>query len=214
MDQPPRTPYRRRSSAVDVSYTLASPQSNGHGQINSSHRPGALSHSRTTSSGSITSPTVPRPLSFSGADEFGAANGFGNLSSGLHNLADELAEMEEESEGDGAGRQLANSNGEDMGSSLCLGPSNKKHHWETSKYDGLDFGDDSDLDEASRISPSLAAGMAAVETLALRGTVMNGSDADKIAKRVADSLKDLTPQSNLEQYATRYAFFSITTPLL
>lgn len=224
MDQSPRTPYRRRSSAVDVSYISASPQSNGHGQINSSHKSGALSHSRTTSSGSITSPTAPRPLSFGGLDGFSAANGFGNLSNGLHNLADELAGMGEESEGDGAGRQSAYSNREEslqqghwrnvaismdshMRSSLRLSPNNKRYCRETSKYDRSDSGDDSDLDEAPRISPSLAAGMAAVETLALRGTVMNGSDVDKIVKRVADSLKDLTPQSNLEQYATRYAFF-------
>lgn len=225
MDQSPKTPYRRRSSAVDTS---ASPHSNGHGlQINSSHKPGALSHSRTTSSSSITSPTAPRPLSFSGVDGFGVANGSGNLSNGLYNLADELAGMGEECEGDGAGQLSAYSNGEEslqqghwrnvaisMGShtrsSLRLSPSDKRHSRETSKYDGSDVGEDSDLDEASWISPSLAAGIAAVETLALRGTVRIGSNADKIAERVADSLKDLTPQSNLEQYATRYAFFSLS----
>lgn len=215
MDQPPRTPYRRRSSTVDVSYTSASPQ------IILSHKPGALSHSRTTSSCSITSPTVPRPLSFGGADGFGAANGLGNPKTGLHNLADELAGMGEESEGDGAGQQSANGNGEEplqqghwgnvaismeshMESCLRFGPINKRHRQETSKYDGSDFSDDSDLDEASMIPTSLTARMAAVETLALlQGTVMNGSDADRIAKRVSDSLKDLTSQSNLEQYATR-----------
>lgn len=221
MDQSPRTPYRRRSSAVDVSYTSASQQSNGHSpQINSSHKPGTLSHSRTTSSGSIPSPIAPRPLSFGGVDGFGATNGFGNLSNGLHNLADELAGMGEESEGDGAGRQPAYHNGEEslqqghwknveismdphISPGPGLSPSNKRHRRERSKNDGSDFGDASDLDEASWISPSLAAGMAAVETLARRGTETNGSDADKIARRVADFLKDLAPQSNLEQYATR-----------
>lgn len=232
MDQSPRTPYRRRSSALDVSYTSASPQSNSIcPQINSSPKPGALSHSRTTSSGSIPSPLAPRPLSFGGLDGFGAANDFGNLSNGVHNLADELAGMGEESEGDGAGRQLAYSNGEEslqqghwknvavsidshMRPRLCLSPSNKRHRRETSKYAGSDFGDDSDLDEDPRISPSLAAGMAAVETLARRGIEMNGSDVDKIAKSIADSLKDLAPQSNLEQYATRYAFLSKNIPHL
>lgn len=231
MDQSPRTPYRRRSSAFDVSYTSASQQSNGYcPQINTSHKPGALSHSRTTSSGSIPSSIAPRPLSFGGVDGFGATNGFGNLSNGLHNLADELAGMEEESEGIGAGRQPAYSNGEEslqqghwnnveismdpqIGSGLCLSPGNKRHRRERSKYNRSDFGDDSDLDEAPWISPSLAAEMAAVEALARRDTETNGSDADKIAKRVADSLKDLAPQSNLEQYATRYVFHIITPPL-
>lgn len=230
MDQSPRTPYRRRSSAFDVSYTLASQQSNGYcPQINSSQKPGALlSHSRTTSSGSIPSSIAPRPLSFGGVDGFGATNGFGNLSNGLHNLADELAGMEEESEGIGAGRQPAYSNGEEslqqghwnnveismdsqIGPGLCLSPG---HRRQRSKYDRSDFGDDSDLDEAPWISPSLAAEMAAVEALARRDTELNGSDAETIAKRVADSLKDLAPQSNLEQYATRYVFHTTnTTPL-
>lgn len=232
MDQSPRIPYRRRSSAVDVSYTSANQQSNGHcPPSNLSHKPGALSHSRTTSSSSIPSPIAPRPLSFGGVDGFGATNGFGNLSNGLYNLADELAGMGEESEGDGAGRQPAYSNGEEplqqgywknvetsmdshIRSGLCLNPSNKRHRRERSKNDGLDIGDDSDLDdEAPWISPSLAAGMAAVETLARRYTEMNSSDADKIAKRVADFLKDLAPQSNLEQYATRYVFHIFTPPL-
>lgn len=231
MDQSPRTPYRRRSSAVDTSYTSASHQSNGHyPQINSSHKPGAISHSRTTSSGSTPSSIAPRPLSFGGVDGFGATNGFGNLSNCLHNLADELAEMEEGSEGDGAGRQSAYSNGEEslqqghwnnveismdsqIGSGLCLSPGNKRHGRKRWKYDGSDFGDDSDLDEAPWISPALAAVMAAVETLARRGTETNGSDADNVAKHVADSLKDLAPQSNLEQYATRYVFHIITPPL-
>lgn len=218
MDQSPRTPDRRRSSPVDVSYMSASLQS--HGQINSSHKLGAVSHSRTTSSGSINSPTAPRPLSIGGIDGFSAANGFGNLSNGLHNLADELAGMGEESEGDRAGRQSACSNGEEslqlghrtnvsmsmdshMRSSLRLSPDNKGYCREMSKNYSSDFGDDCDLDEAPIFSPSLAAGMAPVETLALQGTAMNDSDVDKIVKRVADSLKELTPQSNLEQYATR-----------
>lgn len=226
MDQSPRTPYRRRSSAFDVSYTSASQQSNGYGpQINSSHKAAALSHSRTTSSGSIPSSIAPRPLSYGGVDGFGATNGFGNLSNGLHNLADELAGMDEESEGIGAGRQPAYSNGEEslqqghwnnveismdsqIGSGLCLSsPGNKRHRRERSKYDRSDFGDGSDLDEAPWISPSLAAEMTAVEALAWRDTETNGSDADTVAKRVADSLKDLASQSNLEQYATRYVFF-------
>lgn len=228
MDQSPRTPHRRRSSAFDVSYTSASQQSNGYcPPINSSHKPGALSHSRTTSSGSIPSSIAPRPLSFGGVDGFGATNGFGNLSNGLHNLADELAGMEEESEGIGAGRQPSYSNEEEslqqghwnnveismdsqIGSGLCLSPGNKRHRRERSKYDRSDFGDDFDLDQAPWISPSLAAEMAVVEALARRDTETNGSDADKIAKRVADSLKDLAPQSNLEQYATRYVFHIIT----
>lgn len=227
MDQSPRTPYRRRSSAFDVSYT-------------SSHKPGPPSHSRTTSSGSIPSSIAPRPLSYGGVDGFGATNGFGNLSNGLHNLADELAGMEEEESGgigSGTGRQPAYCNGEESlqqahwnnveeisldsqtgSGGLCLSPGNKRHGRERrSKYDRSDSGDDSDLDEAPWISPSLAAEMAAVEALARRDTELNGSDADKIAKRVADSLKDLAPQSNLEQYATRYVFFifiSITTPPL
>lgn len=217
----PKTPHRRRSSAIDVS---ASPRSNGYSpQINNGHVPRRISPSRRYSFDSITSPTTPRPLSSQGEfDSFGAANGFGGASpsgNGLPNLADELARMDEDSDGEGDGREVA-CNGQGLlqqgnqhgfhavdfhepSSSLRLSPKTSRHRRKASKYDGSGYGEDSDLDEAPGISTSLDAGMAAVGSLARRGTETNGSNADELVKRVADSLKDLAPQSSLEQCATR-----------
>lgn len=78
-----------------------------------------------------------------------------------------------------------------------------KHRRQNSQYDGSEYGDDSDFEDTTNISASLEARMAAVESLVRRGTESNGSDADMIVQRVAESLKDLRSQSSLEQSATR-----------
>ena len=72
-----------------------------------------------------------------------------------------------------------------------------------SQYDGSDYGDDSDLEDSQGISSSLEARLAAVAILARRGTEANGSDADEIVRRVADSLKDLSSQAGVENGAAR-----------
>ena len=79
-------------------------------------------------------------------------------------------------------------------------PFSARHKRKNSQYDGSDYGDDSDLDG---LSPSLEARLAAVESLVRRGTEANGSDADEIVQRVADSLKDLGSQAGVENGATR-----------
>lgn len=91
---------------------------------------------------------------------------------------------------------------------LSLSPPKQKvwsrhHHRENSVYDGSDYGDDSDLDGVDGISPSLDARMAAVESLARRGTEANGSERDNVVQRVADALKDLGSQAGIENGASR-----------
>ena len=76
-------------------------------------------------------------------------------------------------------------------------------HREDSVYDGSDYGDESDLEGVDGISPSLDARMAAVESLARRGTESNGSDGDNVVQRVADALKDLGSQAGVENGASR-----------
>lgn len=77
----------------------------------------------------------------------------------------------------------------------------KQHKKTTSQYDGSDYG--SDPEEVDGISPSLEARMAAIEHLARRGTGANGSDADTVISRVAESLRDLGSQSAVENGASR-----------
>ncbi|MCJ1297954.1 hypothetical protein MMC08_000743 [Hypocenomyce scalaris] len=82
-------------------------------------------------------------------------------------------------------------------------PARPKHRRKDSQYDGSDYGENSELEDAAGISSSLEARMATIEGLARRGTETNGSDADGVIKRVADILKDLGSQSGIENGATR-----------
>lgn len=78
-----------------------------------------------------------------------------------------------------------------------------RHKRHESQYDGSDYGNDSDFEEAPEISPSLEARMAGIESLARRGTEDNGSENDKVIKRAIESLRDLGGQSGIENGASR-----------
>lgn len=79
----------------------------------------------------------------------------------------------------------------------------KRHTRQRSLYDGSDYGEDSDLDSEG-ISPALDARMAAIESLARRGTEENGSASDQVIHRVTEQLRDLGSQMAIENGATRY----------
>lgn len=148
------------------------------------------------------------------------ANGLGNLADELAEAFDEEDDSQIQL-GDGASEPLHDraeaihydqlkenehptiGNGDQQGHRLPVRPATSdlslsppKHPYpakdtrKTSKYDGSDYGDNSDMDI---FSPSLEARLAAVESLVRRGTEANGSDADEIVQRVADSLKDCRP---------------------
>ena len=74
-----------------------------------------------------------------------------------------------------------------------------------SDYDGSDYGDASDLETVEGISASLEHRLAAIESLARRGTESNGSDEDNIVSRVTESLGYLASQTVVETGASRYA---------
>lgn len=78
-----------------------------------------------------------------------------------------------------------------------------RHRRTESQYDGSDYGNDSDFEEAGDIPPSLEARMAGIESLARRGTEENGSSNDQVIKRVIQSLQNLGAQSGIENGATR-----------
>lgn len=156
-----------------------------------------------------------------------------NDSNGLGNLADELAEAWDEEEDRERGEclevQLNEADGHTYGFSSRgdhsdLGiyipqvqssapsdtllsplkqPSRTKHRRVDSRYDGSDYGDESDFETIRGISPCLESWMAAVESLARRGSEANGSNQDDIVRRVADSMKDLPSQSGVEDGITR-----------
>lgn len=81
----------------------------------------------------------------------------------------------------------------------------QRHRRHESQYDGSDYGNDSDLEEAADISPSLEGQMAEIESLARRGMENNGSENDHVIKRAVEALRDLGGQSGIENNAMRYA---------
>ncbi|KAJ5086066.1 hypothetical protein N7532_010837 [Penicillium argentinense] len=143
---------------------------------------------------------------------------------GLGNLADELAdawEQEEEGYGYASGQetstagsqQIDHSDGEDA--YMQLRPNQFRHRRAESHYDGSDYGNDSDLDEAADISPALETQMADIESLARRGIENNGSENDHVIQRTIEALRDLGAQSGIENSAMRLitAHSSITSHL-
>lgn len=72
-----------------------------------------------------------------------------------------------------------------------------------SDYDGSDYGDSSDLEAVEGISASLEHRLAAIESLARRGTESNGSEADSVFTRVAVCLQNLGPQADVETGTSR-----------
>ncbi|KAB8074658.1 hypothetical protein BDV29DRAFT_118943 [Aspergillus leporis] len=90
-----------------------------------------------------------------------------------------------------------------------------RHRRHESQYDGSDYGNDSDLEEAADISPSLEMQMAEIESLARRGIENNGSENDYVIARVVEALRDLGGQSGIENNAMRLitAHSSITSHL-
>ena len=226
----PRTPTRRRKPSVDLEVTSASPHSN----VNGSRRPSVNRRTSQYSTESPITPRLASSQEWPGSNgvnesaDLGAPNGLGNL-------ADELAEAWDEEEEVGhvesletqlsqvddpgigfSSRAYHNDLGIDIpppqspvASSMSLSPPKQpmrtRHRRIKSQYDGSDYGDDSDLENADGISPNLESRMAAVESLARRGDEANGSDMDTVVKRVANSLKELPSQSGVENGITRYA---------
>ncbi|KAI4238078.1 MAG: hypothetical protein LQ349_001370 [Xanthoria aureola] len=72
-----------------------------------------------------------------------------------------------------------------------------------SLYDSSDYGENPDLEEVQGISTSLEHRLASIESIARRGAESNGSGADTVVMRVAESLRDLASQAGVESGASR-----------
>lgn len=80
----------------------------------------------------------------------------------------------------------------------------QRHRRGQTRYDGLDYGNISDLEEVAGISPALAREMANIEALARRGLDDDSvSEAGGVISRTTAALKDLGPQASIENGATR-----------
>ncbi|KAL9043176.1 MAG: hypothetical protein Q9180_000056 [Flavoplaca navasiana] len=125
----------------------------------------------------------------------------------------------------GRGMAINISNVSDDGSNHCQSLSPPKQRAQsglyrttsqTSLYDGSDCGDSSNLEDVHGIPLSLENRLAAIESLARCGAESNGSGADTIAMRVAESLRDLPSQAVVEAGASRLttAYTAISTNLM
>ena len=74
---------------------------------------------------------------------------------------------------------------------------------QTSIYDGSDYGKHLDLKDVQGIPLSLEHRLAAIDSLARRGAESNGSEADTVVMRVAESLRHLVSQAGVEAGASR-----------
>lgn len=180
------------------------------------------------------SPVQARPPhSLHPAASYGELNGDGDDSFNageLGNLADELADAEEDEYEDGEAdasmmqsqlvdqtqpQELPNGHSRHISrddvmqtpkTATTLSPSSRVNHRRNrSRYDGSDYGSESDLEASDSISASLEAKMAAIEHLARRGTEDNGSATDGVFIRLTEQLRDLGSQAGVESGATRYA---------
>lgn len=225
---------RRKSSSIDLSFTTDSPQSDGYSSRRQSYSRKSSQYSidSPVTPRPISSHDRTGSYGFGNQVDPGDSNGLGSLADELAEAWDEDGEGEIEGAPEvqvkGAeGQRTEDTNGwssrsyhHDLGidipqsllpdsvSNRSLSPpkqsTRSRHRRQNSQYDGSDYGDTSDLECTDGLSPSLEARMAAIENLARRGTEANGSDNDGVIKRVAESLKELPSQSNVENGATRY----------
>lgn len=137
-------------------------------------------------------------------------DGFGeSLADELDGLSDDEEVLEEEGEEvveqeRDSGIDVASSPPNAHGSSKHLSPNSRGHRRKESRYDGSEYGSESDLEESELVSASLEARMAAVEAMARRGLEENGSEGDRVVARLVERLGDLGGQGEMEMGVTRY----------
>ena len=232
MPSSPRTPnLRRRSSGFSSTNSTTSPHTNGYSSTRPAHSRNSSLTSMQSPSTPRPMSSYSHNGDFGSSNGFGTAvdsgTGLGNLADELAEAWDE--EGEDEPSGIDAHMNVTPSAvrnapstpphleiNESMSSGTMSSPLplqsehslsptkpsfRTKHRRKQSQYDGSDYG--SDPEETEGISPSLEARMAAIEHLARRGTEANGSEADTVIQRVAESLKDLGSQAGVENGASR-----------
>ncbi|EFR02953.1 hypothetical protein MGYG_05953 [Nannizzia gypsea CBS 118893] len=91
----------------------------------------------------------------------------------------------------------------------------RHRRYESSLYDGSEYGPDSDIEECADISPALEARMAGIEQLARFGNSEAEHQSNEVMLRVIHGLRDLGGQSEVESGASRLitAHASLTSHL-
>ncbi|GAD92513.1 conserved hypothetical protein [Paecilomyces variotii No. 5] len=209
---PPLSPRTPRSSAPASPVT---PRQQGSQAMNGSHRM-SVDFTAAEAGGGLGS--LADELADAWEEEEGGYEDTAGLENGqIDSHNEDYSDREETYIDSGAGTPGDRLSPDDMLQPNRGRPKNthSRHKRHESQYDGSDYGNDSDLEEAPEISPSLEARMAGIESLARRGTEDNGSENDKVIKRAIESLRDLGGQSGIENGASRLitAHTSITSHL-
>jgi hypothetical protein len=221
MASPPTTPTYSRRQSADL-YKI---------NVNSPGRPGSI-HSRRSSS--AYSPSHSRLGSSHGPSGGNSlANELGGDFAG-ESLADELGgwseageeeDEDEYSQNEDADEEAAEhsyveqerDSGIDVTSSPAPNAQNGKlltvqpkgHRRQHSDYDGSEYGSESDFEESQLVSASLEARLAAVESLARRGTG-DVSGQENIIARATEQMKDLGGQAEIETGVARYVLITVS----
>ncbi|KAF3484190.1 uncharacterized protein GIQ15_03514 [Arthroderma uncinatum] len=99
--------------------------------------------------------------------------------------------------------------------SMMMNNAQRHRRYESSLYDGSEYGPDSDIEECADISPALEARMAAIEQLVRFGNIETEQMGNDVIDRVIHGLRDLGGQSEIESGASRLitAHASLTSHL-
>lgn len=81
-----------------------------------------------------------------------------------------------------------------------------------SRFDGSQYGGEQELDASGGITSGLEAEIAALESIARRGTEQSTSETDQGVQRFTESLRDLGSQAAIEAGATRCVSYLLTLP--
>ncbi|EFE44355.1 conserved hypothetical protein [Trichophyton verrucosum HKI 0517] len=99
--------------------------------------------------------------------------------------------------------------------SMIANNAQRHRRYESSLYDGSEYGPDSDIEECADISPALEARMAGIEQLVRFGNSEAEHQSNEVMLRVIHGLRDLGGQSEIESGASRLitAHASLTSHL-
>jgi hypothetical protein len=208
MASPPITPVISRRQSGD--YFASSPITRVASSTHSRHSSQAYSPAHSRMGSSHASDNLANELSGFGeslADELG---GWGEEDEDEEEDED-FSEEDEHHEGHGGQRER------DSGIDVTSSPATKEngklltvvtrsakgHRRKGSEYDGSEYGSESDFEDAQLVNASLEARLAAVESLARRGTG-DISGIENTIGRATKQLQDLGGQSTMETGTSRY----------
>lgn len=82
----------------------------------------------------------------------------------------------------------------------------RKTESQRSMYDGSDYGNDSDFEDNTDLSPALEQRMASIDNLVRLSLAESRAGGNQVVERMIEELRDLGGQNRVETSASRYAY--------